>query len=130
MKTFLMATLFASAIFTTAHAQTAATKTMSEQQKNAANAKKEANLLEAFNKAGLTDAEQLNCKALINASAEKIADIKADALLSEDDKKTAIAAIYVERNDQLQSIMGDAKYKVFKATQIEQRQSAGGSSSK
>lgn len=133
MKTILLATLLATAVFNTASAQTAvaaetpataAAKTMTKAEKEAAKAKKEADLLEAFTKAGVTADEQLKYKAAVDASNEKTKPIKADASLSDADKKTKVDAIGKERNDNIKALFGEAKYKLFKATQKAQKEAA------
>ena len=127
MKTFLLATLLSAAVFNTANAQTttaASTNTMTKAEKEAAKAKKEADLVEAFNKAELTADEQAKCRTILDESNEKTKPVKADATLTEDARKVKLDAIYKERNDSLRAIMGDAKYKVFKATQKAQKESA------
>jgi hypothetical protein len=126
MKTFLLATLLTATVFTT-HAQTAttpATKTLTKAEKDAAKAKKEADLVEAFTKAGLSDDQQLKSRAALEASNELSKPIKADASLAEDVKKAKLDAIVKDRNDKLKTIMGDDKYKIFKATQKAQKEAA------
>jgi len=127
MKYFLIATFFATAVFNTVSAQTAiepAAKTMTKEEKVVAKAKKEADLQDAFNKAGLTADEQVKSKAALDESNEQTKPIKADASLSDDDKKAKMDVIYKDRNESLKGIMGDAKYKVFKATQKAQKEAA------
>ncbi len=126
MRTFLLATILTATVFTT-HAQTATqptTKTMTKAEKDAAKAKKEADLMEAFTKAGLSDDQQLQCRAAMDASSELSKPIKADASLAEDVKKAKLDAIVKDRNDKLKTIMGDDKYKIFKATQKAQKEAA------
>ena len=122
-----MATLLATAIFSTTQAQTAmspTTKTMTKEEKHAAKAKKEADLIEAFTKAGLSNDEQLKVKAAFEASNEKTKSLKGDATITEDDKKMKVDVINKERNENLKTIMGEAKYKVFKETQKAQKEAA------
>ena len=127
MKKFLLATLFATAILNTTNAQTAATtvaKTMSKEEKDAAKAKKETDLVEAFTKAGFSADEQTKYRAEVEAGNAKMRPIKADASLSEEDKKTKTDVINKERNDNLKTMLGEAKFKLFKATQKEQKETA------
>lgn len=127
MKTFLLATLFTTAIFTTAEAQTAAApvaKTMTKAEKDAAKAKKETDLLEAFAKAAFSAEEQTKYRAEVDAGNDKVRPIKADASLTEEDKKIKTDVINKERNDNLKTMLGEAKYKLFKATQKAQREAA------
>lgn len=128
IKKFLLAVVFTAAVFTAANAQvmaTTETKTMTKEEKAAAKAKKEAELNEAFTKAGLTDEEQLKSRAALDESNEKSKLIKADAALTADDKKAKLDAVNKERNDNMKTIMGDAKYKIFKTTQKAQKEAAG-----
>lgn len=128
IKKFLLAVVFTAAVFTAANAQvmaTTETKTMTKEEKAAAKAKKEAELNEAFTKAGLTDEEQLKSRAALDESNEKSKVVKADAALTADDKKAKLDAVNKERNDNMKTIMGDAKYKIFKATQKAQKEAAG-----
>jgi hypothetical protein len=137
LKTFLLATILTAAVSNITHAQTAAiatepastitvpaVKTMTKEEKIAAKAKKEADLVEAFTKADLSTDEQLKCRAVLEASNEQTKPIKADASLSDDAKKAKLDAIYKERNESLKAIMGDAKFKIFKAMQKAQKEAA------
>ena len=135
MKYFLTAAIIATTVFNTANAQTTAAnadnsampaaKTMTKEEKAAAKVKKEADLMEAFTKAGLTADEQEKYRAAMDAGNEKTKPIKADATLSDADKKEKVDAIYKERNENLKTILGEAKYKVLKAVQKAQREAAG-----
>jgi hypothetical protein len=129
MKKLLLATFIATALFNTANAQTErtpapATSSMTKAEKEAAKAKKEANLAEAFTKAGLTAEEQEKCRVVLTESNEKTKPIKADASLTEDAKKEKLETIYKQRNDDLKAIMGEDRYKIFKETQKAQKQAA------
>lgn len=129
MKKLLLAAFITVGAFTTANAQNdakfgTAAKTTTKEEKEAAKAKKEADLAEAFTKAGLTADEQAKSRTILTESNEQTKPVKADASLSEDAKKEKLEAIYKERNDKLKAAMGDAKYKVFKATQKAQKEAA------
>ena len=127
MKKILLATLFATAIFNTTIAQTtiaSVAKAMTKEEKDAAKAKKESDLVEAFTKAGFTADEQIKYRAEVEAGNAKMRPIKADASLSEEDKKTKTDAINKERNDNLKTMLGEAKYKLFKATQKAQKEAS------
>ena len=128
MKKILIAALFTAGFFNAADAQTALTpemKIMTKAEKAAAKAKKEGDLVEAFTKAALTADEQVKYRAAMDAGNEKTKPIKADATLSDADKKEKVDAIYKERNDNLKTILGEAKYKPLKAVQKAQREAAG-----
>lgn len=128
MKKLLFATLFIAAIVTTAQAQNTKpleTRPMTKSEKEAAKEKKEADLMEAFTKAGLTIDEQKKYRTLYDESNEKAKVIKAEASLDDAGKKEKLDAIYKERNEALKSTIGDAKYKLLKAAQKAQKEAAG-----
>ncbi len=128
MKKILIAALLTAGVFNAATAQTAVAtdvKTMTKAEKDAAKAKKEADLMDAFTKAGLTADEQLKYRAAMDAGNEKTKPIKADATLTDADKKEKVDAIYKERNENLKTILGETKYKALKAVQKAQREAAG-----
>jgi len=131
MKKILVSMLVTTSLFATAQAQTtsaastAATekKQMTKEEKQAAKAKKEADLAEAFAKAGVPADQQEKAKDMLNASNEKAKEIKASAS-SDEEKKVKLDAVYKERNEQLKTILGDEKYKIFKDTQKAQKEAA------
>ena len=133
MKKIFISMLVAISLFATASAQTPSTsadvsadkKAMTKADKEAAKVKKEADLTEAFAKAGATADEQKKARAVLDASNDQTKPIKADATLSEDEKKEKLDAIYKERNEQLKTILGNEKYKAFKAAQKAQKEAAG-----
>jgi len=129
MKKLLLATLIATAVAGTTQAQndnppTFSKASASKTDKDAAKAKKEADLVDAFTKAELSADQQAQCRAILTASNDQTKPVKADAALTEEAKKEKLEAIYKERNDKLKAVMGDAKYKVFKATQKAQKEAA------
>ena len=134
MKKIFVSLVVAVSLFGTVQAQTAKAtsdaatdkKVMSKEEKEAAKAKKEADLAEAFTKAGLSSADQVKARAVLDESNEKAKPVKADASLGDDAKKEKLGEIYKERNEQLKVIMGEAKYKIFKATQKAQKEAAAG----
>lgn len=136
MKTFMLAVLLTASVCTT-NAQTATGQTanaqtdiapvaqkMTKAEREAAKVKKEADLVEAFTKAGLSADEQLKARAALEASNEQAKPIKADASLADDVKKEKLDAIYKQRNDNLKTIMGADKYKIFKAVQKAQKEAS------
>ncbi len=132
MKKIFVSLLVSISLFATTQAQTAtanadgtsAGKTLSKEEKEAAKTKKEADLVDAFTKAGLSADEQKKVRAVLDESNEKTKPIKADASLSDDAKKEKLDAIYKERNEQLKTVMGNEKYKAFKAAQKAQKEAA------
>ena len=99
-------------------------KTASKEDKAAAKAKKESDLLEAFKTAGITDEEQQKVRAIMDESSAFGKALKADASLSEEEK-TAKSKEYGKAKDaRLKELLGAEKYKAFKDVQKAQREAA------
>ena len=97
-------------------------KTMSKEDKAAAKAKKESDLLEAFKTAGVTEADQLKVRAIMDESSAFGKALKADASLSEEEK-TAKSKEYGKAKDgKLKELLGAEKYKAFKDVQKAQKE--------
>ena len=132
MKKIFVSMLVATTFFATAQAQTERAvsntpttdvKVMTQEEKDAAKAKKEANLAEAFAKAGVAADVQEKAKAMLAAHNEKAKAVKTSTA-TDDVKKTQLEAIYKEKDEQLKSILGEDKYSIFKATQKAQKEAA------
>jgi hypothetical protein len=100
-------------------------KTMSKEDKAAAKAKKEADLQEAFNKAGLTADEQQKTKSILEETSALNKTVKADATLSEEQKMEKSKENTKARDAKLKELLGDAKYKALKDIQKAQKEAAG-----
>ena len=133
MKKIFVSMLVATTLFATAQAQTERAvsntpttdaKVMTQEEKDAAKAKKEALLAEAFAKAGVAADVQEKAKAMLKAYNEKAKAVKGNADITEDAKKSQLEAIYKDKDEQLKSILGDDKYKIFKDTQKAQKEAA------
>ena len=99
-------------------------KTISKEDKAAAKAKKESDLLEAFKTAGVTDEEQQKVRAIMDESSAFGKALKADASLSEEEK-TAKSKEYGKAKDgRLKELLGAEKYKAFKDVQKAQKEAA------
>ena len=99
-------------------------KTASKEDKAAAKAKKESDLLEAFKTAGITDEEQQKVRAIMDESSAFGKALKADATLSEEEK-TAKSKEYGKAKDaRLKELLGAEKYKAFKDVQKAQKEAA------
>ncbi len=99
-------------------------KTASKEDKAAAKAKKESDLLEAFKTAGVTDEEQQKVRAIMDESSAFGKTLKADASLSEEEK-TAKSKEYGKAKDgRLKELLGAEKYKAFKDVQKAQKEAA------
>jgi hypothetical protein len=114
--------------FTAAVAQDNATKekkATTETKKLSSAEKKEADLLEAFKTAGITAEEQVKVRVIVDESTAFYKALKADASLSEEDKK-AKSKEYSNnvRNPKLNEVIGEAKSKAFRDAQKAQKESA------
>jgi hypothetical protein len=99
-------------------------KTMSKEDKAAAKAKKESDLLEAFKTAGVTDEEQQKLRTIMDESSAFGKALKADASLSEEEK-TAKSKEYGKAKDaRYKELLGAEKYKAFKDVQKAQKEAA------
>ena len=99
-------------------------KTISKEDKAAAKAKKESDLLEAFKTANVTDDEQQKIRAIMEESSAFGKALKADASLSEEEK-TAKSKEYGKAKDaRYKELLGAEKYKAFKDVQKAQKEAA------
>ena len=99
-------------------------KSMSKEDKAAAKAKKESDLLDAFKTAGVTDEEQQKVRSIMEESSAFGKALKADASLSEEEK-TAKSKEYGKAKDaRLKELLGAEKYKAFKDVQKAQKEAA------
>ena len=124
----LLTTLFAVCLsFTAAVAQekvadkTSQEKMMSKEDKAAAKAKKEADLQEAFNKAGLTADEQQKTRTILEETSALNKTVKTDSSLSDDEKMEKSKENTKARDAKLKDLLGD-KYKVLKEVQKAQKE--------
>ena len=127
----LFATLFAVCLsFAAATAQekvadkASQEKMISKEDKAAAKAKKQADLQEAFNKAGLTSDEQQKTKTILEETGALNKTVKADASLSADQKMEKAKENTKARDAKLKNLLGD-KYKILKDIQKAQKEAAG-----
>ena len=100
-------------------------KEMTKEEKAAQKAKQEADLLEAFKEAGLSEAQITSCKDAIAAAGKKSSELKKNQALTEDEKATAKKVISDEKNAQLKQIMGDDAYRKYNAARKRQKEAAG-----
>ena len=115
---------------TAAQAQESATekapqeKMTIKEDKRTAREKKEAELIAAFNEAGLTVEEQQFYKKCAAERSENIKQLKADNSLSDEEKKAKEKEIITASNDKFKSGLGDVKFKAFKNAQKLQKEAA------
>lgn len=126
----LLTAIFAMCIsFTAAVAQEKSEKApqekmMSKEDKAAAKAKKEADIQEAFTKAGLTADEQQKFRAITDESSNLNKALKMDSSLSDDQKMEKAKENTKARDAKLKELLGDTKYKALKDIQKAQKEAA------
>ncbi len=126
MKKLFLVSLFAFAICTVSFAQEPG-RPMTKEEKAAAKAKKEQELTEALEGAGLTKDQQKQVRDVLEDAAEKGKEIKNDPKLSEEEKAAKKEAINSAKNDKLKEIMGADKYKIWNQIRKKQKeQNTGG----
>ena len=99
-------------------------KTMSKEDKAAAKAKKESDLLDAFKTAGITDEEQQKVRAIMEESSAFGKALKADSSLSEEEKTLKSKEYGKAKDARLKELLGAEKYKAFKDVQKAQKEAA------
>nr|WP_315147847.1 hypothetical protein [uncultured Flavobacterium sp.] len=100
-------------------------KTMSKEEKQAAKAKKEAELQEAFNTAGFTANEQQLVRTSYADRSAFGKKLKEDSSLSDEDRKAKAKEFSTTEDAKLKEKLGTEKYKAFKDAQKAQRAAAG-----
>lgn len=107
-----------------ATAQQPVKKEMTKAEKEAMKAKKEADLVEAFKRADLSEEQQKKAREAMDEASAKNKEVRADAKLAEEAKQAKIKENNDAKNDRLKEIMGDVKYKAFKQAQKAQKEMA------
>lgn len=130
MKKILLTTIFVTCLTLTAMAQEKAAvntppeKTAPKEDKEAAKAKKEADLLEVFKIAAITPEEQVKMRELIAESGEYGKQLRADPDFT-DEEKILKAKVYSKiKNARMKELLGEAKYKVYRDSVNAQKNSA------
>ena len=99
-------------------------KTISKEERASAKVKKEADLMEAFKTAGLTEDEQQKFRSIMEESSAFGKSLKADATLS-DEEKAAKSKEYIKAKEgKIKELLGVEKYKALKEVQKAQREAA------
>ena len=99
-------------------------KTLSKEEKAAAKAKKESDLMEAFKTAGLTEDEQQIYRTIMEESSAFGKALKADTTLSEEEKAVKSKEYGKAKAARLKEILGTEKYKALKEVQNAQKEAA------
>lgn len=98
------------------------TKQFTKEQKADMAAKKEADLVELFNRADLNADQQSKSRSVMADYSSQTKAIKTDVTLSEDDKKAKLKVLSDERNSKLIEIMGEAQYKAYQTAKKAQKE--------
>lgn len=125
-KTFV--TLMVSLLVSTfAFAQTADTthkKELTKEEKAALKAKNDAEVMQAYKEAGLTDAQIASCKEVIDAANQKSNELKKNTALTDEQKSAQKKLITDEKNAKMKEIMGVAAYKKYSDVRKAQKANA------
>jgi hypothetical protein len=95
-------------------------KTLSKEDKAAAKAKKEADLMIAFKTAGLTEEEQQKYRAIMEESSAFGKSLKADATLTDEQKAEKAKEYGKAKDGRIKDLLGVEKYKALKEVQKSQ----------
>ncbi|HEY6143022.1 MAG TPA: hypothetical protein VIV55_06260 [Flavobacterium sp.] len=113
MKKHLLTTFFVLCLSLTAIAQDKAADKNPE-EKEAAKAKKEANLLEVFKLVEFTPEEQVKMREFIKESGEYGKELRADPDFTEEEKVMK-AKLYAKiKNARIKELLGDERYQKYK----------------
>jgi crotonobetainyl-CoA:carnitine CoA-transferase CaiB-like acyl-CoA transferase len=127
MKKTFLALLVSLLVSTFSFAQTADTthkKELTKEEKAAIKAKSEAEVMQAYKEAGLTDAQIASCKEAVDAANQKSNELKKQTTLSDDEKAAAKKIITDEKNAKMKEIMGADAYKKYSDVRKAQKASA------
>lgn len=125
----LLTTLFAVCLSLTAAVaqekpadKAAQEKTMTKEEKAVAKAKKETELVDAFNHAGFSPEEQLMYRTSGADRSAYVKKLKEDSALTDDERKTKAREFSVEEDTKLKEKIGAKKFKTFKDFQKMQKE--------
>ncbi len=123
MKKMIAAIVGVAFMTIASHAQVAPpAKPMSKEDKMKMKEKADEDLNAAIKEAGLTDEQTKQVKDVIADASKKGNEIKKDAVLTDEDKKTKLKAISEEKNNKLKEIMGKEKYKLYNEARKKQKE--------
>jgi hypothetical protein len=125
-KTIVMLMAFVM-VSTFSFAQTADTThkvELSKEEKAALKAKSEAEVMQAYKDAGLTDAQIAACKEVVAAANQKSNELKKQTALTDQEKAAAKKVISDEKNAKMKEIMGEEGYRKYNATRKSQKANA------
>ena len=99
-------------------------KELTKEENAALKAKSEADVMQAYKDAGLTDAQIAACKDVVAAANQKSKDLQKQTALSDADKAAAKKVISDEKNAKMKEIMGEEGYRKYNATRKSQKANA------
>ena len=99
-------------------------KTISKEERASAKVKKEADLMEAFKTAGLTEDEQQKFRSIMEESSAFGKSLKADATLSDEEKAAKSKEYSKAKEGKIKELLGVEKYKALKEVQKAQKEAA------
>ncbi len=102
--------------------QPPARKMMSAEEREAMKVKQEAELVEAFKRADLTDEQQIKARAVLDEARAKGRETNMNQELSMEDKQAKNKEINIKRDAQLMEIMGEPKFKAYQQIRKAQRE--------
>jgi hypothetical protein len=114
-KIFVMlaASLMVSTFTFAQTADTTQKKELTKEEKAALKAKSEADVMQAYHDAGLTDAQIAACKEVVASANQKGKDLQKQTALSDADKAAAKKLISDEKNAKMKEIMGEEGYRKY-----------------
>ena len=95
-----------------------------KEEKAALKAKSEAEVMQAYKDAGLSDTQIAACKDVVATSNQKSNELKKQTTLTDDEKATAKKIISDEKNAKMKEIMGEDGYRKYNATRKSQKANA------
>ena len=97
---------------------------LTKEEKAALKAKNEADVMQAYKDAGLSEAQISACKEVVAASNQKSNDLKKQTTLTDEEKASAKKIISDEKNAKMKEIMGEEGYRKYNATTKSQKANA------
>ena len=120
----LMTSLMVSTITFAQTADSTQKKELTKEEKAALKAKSEADVMQAYKDAGLTDGQIAACKDVVAAANQKSKDLQKQTALTDAEKTAAKKVISDEKNAKMKEIMGEEGYRKYNATRKSQKANA------
>lgn len=127
MKKTFITLLISFLVSTFSFAQTSdssRTVELTKEEKAALKAKNEADVMQAYKDAGLSEAQIAACKAEVAAANQKSNELKKQTSLTDQEKAAAKKIISDEKNAKMKEIMGEEGYRKYNATRKAQKANA------